>query len=144
MNKMKLSPPLYAFLYTATASANIIWPALFVAETLLTSLSAIALSLFIEAVFFHEFLKTITWPKALLMSCIGNVASTLVGTIVMTLILGFIPLPLNPSFVAIYLGSCLIEFLTIKLIFRYTFKQLWLPIFAGNFITYVLAFIILI
>lgn len=146
---------LYALLFTATASANVIWPALFVSQSILSSF-IIVLSIGIESLFFYHFLKGISYHKALLLSCVGNAASALVGTMVMALamvgwhfvfdaLLGgtFNPVNFAATFIIMYLGSCLIELFTLKLVFRYSFGQVWLPVFLANVVTYALALIVL-
>lgn len=86
------------------------------------------------------------------MAIFGNIASTIIGTFIMTFGMLLWHLPADfilsgtfdifnviATYVLMYLGSCLIELVTIKLIFRYTIKQLIPPVFIGNLATYILA-----
>lgn len=138
------------FFYTIPLYANVVWPAMFVSNSL--SLFLIVVSTIIEAVCFYWFLKNISYTRAFVMSCIGNAASALLGAFIMTLamllwhfafdrLLGgtFSIYNRIATFVFMYLGSSLIEFFVIKKLFRYPSKQLWPPILIGNFITYVWA-----
>lgn len=155
-----------SFLLCATYSApiygNIVWPALFAGETIFNSLFLIIISIVIEALFFYWFINTITYTGALVMSCVGNAASAVIGTLIMTgamLIWYFsidsvISLMLYPftqytagtlslynvvaTWILMYMGSCVIEFFIVQFLFRYKTKQLLLPVVCGNFVTYVL------
>ncbi len=142
-----------SLLYTAPAYCNIIWPAVFVNNIILGDLLYIIVpvSIALEAVLYHWFLKNITYMRALLISCIGNAASVFLGTIVMTFAMILWHLPFDmifggtfafpnivATYVLMYLGSAFIELVAIKLIFRYSFKDLWIPVFVGNLLTYVL------
>lgn len=42
------------------------------------------------------------------------------------------------NYTLMYLGSSFIELLTIKAVFQYPTRQLWVPVFVGNFLTYAL------
>lgn len=131
---------------------NVIWPGMIIAGGILNTTYLpylIIISVAAEACCFYWFLKNITWQRAFWMSCIGNAASTLVGTLVMALFmlvwdfafdtfLSGMPNLINTiaTIVIMFLGSCFIEFLAIKYFFGYSFKQLWLPILIGNAVTY--------
>lgn len=142
--------------YTAPIYCNIIWPAVFVSNIILGDLLYIivASSIAIEAILYYRFLKNITYTRALLISCIGNAASVFLGTFVMTLAMMLWHLPADMIFggtfafpnivvtyVLMYLGSAFIELLAIKIIFRYSFEDLWIPVFIGNIVTYILTLI---
>jgi hypothetical protein len=85
------------------------------------------------------------------MSLLGNAASAFVGSIIMALvmmlwhysfdeILGgtFSIYNIIANYILMYLGTSLIELLIIKLTFKYSFKELLIPVLAGNLVTYVL------
>jgi hypothetical protein len=109
-------------------------------------------SVAIEAFFFYLLVKKISPLKALLMSCVGNIVSFFIGTLVTAVAMigwhaifdRFLDGTFNTTnFVATYiimfLGTCFIELLTIKWLFRYEFKQLYIPVLVGNLVTYLLA-----
>ncbi len=139
-------------LHVNTMHANIVWPAMFIGEWLVSSIFVIILSLIIEGLILYIFLKGISYAKAMLMSCIGNGASLILGSIIIGLsmilwhlffdeIIGLGSFHIYNwivSWILMYIGSALIELLTLKLFFRYTAKQLFLPVFIGNSVTYAL------
>ena len=142
-----------SILYTAPVYCDIIWPAAFVSNIILGDLLFIivASSIAIEAILYYRFLKNITYTRVLLISCIGNAASVFLGTFVMTFAMMLWHLPADmifggtfafpnvvATYVLMYLGSAFIELLAIKLIFRYSFDDLWIPVFMGNLVTYIL------
>lgn len=108
-------------------------------------------SVVIEAALFYFFLKNISYTRAILIACLGKAVSVLV---IFVMALGSLPvydlLPdviisyrdtfYNPeliaTFILMYLGSALIELFVIQKIFRYPYKDLWIPVCAGNLVTY--------
>jgi len=109
-------------------------------------------SVVIEAALFYFFLKNISYTRAILIACLGKAVSVLV---IFVMVLGSLPvydlLPdviisyrgyafYNPElivmFIFMYLGSALIELFVIQKIFRYPYKDLWVPVCAGNLVTY--------
>lgn len=149
-----ISIALAAF-YTTSMYANILWPALFFARALFSSLFLVVISIIIEALLLHYFIKTISLIKALVMSCIGNTASVLIGTIVMVSAMPLWHLLWHlffdkllertfniynniASWILMYLGSCFIELAVLRLLFKYKTNQLMIPIVVGNAITYML------
>lgn len=138
-----------AFLYTTTVYPNVIWPALLVGSAVASSLHIIAISIVIEALLLYWFVKNISYSRALCISCIGNAGSAFVGSIVMALAMLIWHFALDnflggtfslyniiANYFLMYIGSSVIELFTIKLFFHYSAKQLWIPVFIGNFITY--------
>lgn len=139
-------------LYTSSISANAAFPVLIWALALYKSAFLIIISIIIEALLFYWLIPHISYIKAGLMSLIGNAASALLGTV-----LGFF-FPLYTYYIYIsddihalgltwildwlsmLLISALIEGITLRLIFGYKGKQLWIPVFIGNIITYILLF----
>jgi hypothetical protein len=88
------------------------------------------------------------------MSLIGNAASALLGTVlgaffpVYTYYI-YIPDYIHASgltwildWLSMLLISALIEGITLRLIFGYKGKQLWIPVLIGNIITYILLFLL--
>ena len=132
-----------SILYTAPTYCNIIrWPTKFVVNLLLAAIV-------IKAVLYYWFLENITYTRVLLISCVGSAASVFSGLYV----LDFIPsssehLPVAEDValigtpVLMYLASCFMELLAIKIIFRYSFKDLWNPVFVGNLVTYIIIYLL--
>lgn len=126
-----------------------IWPALYVTESLWKFWFLVIGTIFIELFTIKFFIK-FSWQKSFLISLIGNSVSGVVGTIAMMwamlflhLIVGhFVP---NGTFslinwVATYIlmciGSVFIETLTIKIIYKETLKRLFPPMMIGNVLSY--------
>jgi len=131
--------------------SNIVWPGFLVTQQIFTSWFIIIISMIIEALFFYWLLWNISLLKALLMSIIGNIASAFVGATIMSLSMMlwdflFAQIPGGTSdwfniiatYIIMYIGTSLIELVTIKLIFKYSAKQIWIPVFLGNFLTYII------
>jgi len=151
---LKLFVFLLAGMCTTTTYCNIIWPAIFVTQAIFNSILFVSISLVIEALFFYWLIKNISFAKSFLMSFIGNLASTGVGTILMALfmflwhivvegLLGvgtFSIVNFIATFLFMYIGSVLIELILLRIIFNYSFKQLATPVFIGNAITYALVY----
>ncbi len=138
--------------YESELSANIIWPALFIGQSILSSWFLIIVSIIIEGLFFKIYIKDISYQSAMILSFIGNTVSTIIGIIfipiamlgwhvVFDFILGatFNPVNIAASYMIMFAGSCLVEFFILKFWFKYTKKDLLTPILIGNFTTYVLA-----
>jgi hypothetical protein len=157
--------PLFAVLalcYTTFAHADVIWPALLMGLAIRSSLFLILISLIIEGLVLHRYIKNISYSRAMLISSVGNLFSAIIGTIVMVfvllfweLLLGLILTPVRDSqglfiknifpvanlivtYTLMYLGSAFIELIAIKKIFHYTSKELLAPVFIGNLISYLL------
>lgn len=156
MNKKLLSMSSFfiSFLYFSEIHCNVIWPAAIVGSEIIKSLNLIVISVAIEALLLYIFIKNISCLKALLISCIGNAASAFVGSIMMAIAMllwhiafdswlggTFNSINLIATYFFMYLGTSFIELFTIKILFRYSTKLLWIPIFSGNLITYFLVFI---
>jgi len=141
-----------AIFCTTSLSANIIWPALFISQSILSSWFLIIVSIVIEGLFFKICIKDIPYKSAMILSLIGNTASTIVGVAIMPMamlgwhlvfdfILGsaFNPVNIIASYIIMFTGSCFVEFFALKIWFKYQKKELLMPILIGNFTTYVLA-----
>ena len=111
----------------------------------------LASSVVIEAALFYFFLKNISYTRAILIACLGKAVSVLVifvivlGAILVYQLLPdviisyrdtFYNLELIATFIFMYLGCALIELFVIQKIFRYPYKDLWIPICVGNLVTY--------
>jgi hypothetical protein len=117
-------------------------------------LTTISLILVIQALIFHYFLAPISYLKAFLIACIGNLPSTVLGIITTfpnmhTIIHSQIYL-LTSSFplasaVSLILVDVLLIFTTIFLLFRYPPKRLFISSLLSTIIAYVIvaAFIIM-
>ena len=130
--------------------ANMAWPALYVSSELGKFWYLVFVTISIEAIALKILIK-FSWTKSLVSSTIGNLVSGLVGTIIMIFMMVFWHAlfdKLAPqatfdiiNWVATYilmcLGSVAIEVLAIKLIYKESFKRLFLPLFIGNLLTYV-------
>ena len=79
--------PLFILLFQTAAYANLVWPSIYIAEGM-RSLYVILLGLFVETVFVKIFEKQ-TWLRAVLISVIMNLVSTLLGIILIPAI-GFL------------------------------------------------------
>lgn len=92
------------------------------------------------------------------MSCVGNIASTLVGGMMFSPILTlavdfFLLIPTGISqgsfdatdwiaeLIVMCLVSALIELVTLRIIFKYKVKELFIPVLAGNIATYALTWL---
>lgn len=131
--------------------ANIIWPAMFISDAIFSSWALIIVSIIIEGLCFPLFIPHIDYLKGLFMSLVGNIISALFGTIIMAFAMigwhfvfdQFLGGTFNiinsiASIVLMCLGSALIELVALRLLFSYTFKQLAVPVFLGNSISYIL------
>ncbi len=145
---------LFCLFFTATSYCNIVWPALFVGEAILSKIYVLMVaSIIIEALVYYWFLA-INYQKAFIYSIVGNIASTIVGThITVPGMFGwhfFTSLFVEPShlfnvistWILMFLCSALIELLVVKLISGYSAKKLLAPILIGNLATYILAFVL--
>ena len=138
-----------------TANANMVWPALYIAEGM-RSIWVILGGLIIEIIFIKIFIKT-AWLKTILISLAMNVTSTLVGVIIIPLFgfLGEIMLiPLDGvlklytfhtvhwvvSCIVAAICNVLLESLCIKLMFKYKLRQNLWWILAANIITVFICF----
>jgi len=134
-------------LSTHFAYCNLIIPQLFVIGGL-ASIPIIVTVVTVEALALYYFLKNISIIRSLAISCVGNIASSLVGSIsmsVMTMPLFILNIHYTKQvitmFILMCLGSYLIELFAINTYFRYSFKQLWIPVLIGNALTYILLLI---
>lgn len=131
--------------------SNVIWPALYIAETLLKFWFLIIMTIVVE-MFVLKYALGYSYLKSFVASLIGNLVSGLVGTYLMVFgMLGwhfiFDQILFNSTFnivnwVASYvlmcLGSVAIETLIIKLIYKEKFKTLFKPLLIGNMLTYII------
>jgi len=137
----------------SSSYANVVWPALFVVSGIWESWPLIGISITIEALLFYWLLRHVSIMQAFLISLAGNLASTISGALIIALamplwhisfdeILGgtFSTYNIIVNYIFMYLGSSVIELLTIKALFKYPLKQLWTPVFIGNFLTYALVY----
>ena len=107
----------------------------------------LAIIVVVEALLLFALVKGVSFGKALFMSLVANTASILVGVLIGAILwliyavssfegvvsaLNFIDPFSVPS---IYGVSFIIEFLTLKFFFRYSYEQLFIPVLIGNFIT---------
>ena len=143
---------LISVLWTTTASANIIFPALFVSKARWQSVPLVIISVIIEACLYKFFIKGITSAKALWVSIVVNAASAMVGASILTFAMffwqvffdmlsggGTFSLPsLIANYIIMYLVSSLMELFAIRIIFGYPLRSLWVPVFVGNAITYLM------
>ena len=111
------------------------------------------ISIFVEAIFFTKFIKGVVPTRAFLMSLVGNTISFLARAFVIPLVLmgiayglGInIPYPENVKVIVILacIGSLLLELGALRIIFKYTIRQLFIPVLVGNATTYILTFMYL-
>jgi hypothetical protein len=124
------------------------WAALHIGITVFTSFFLVIISAIIESIILYLWLPHVSYLRALLISCAGNMASFYAGTFLMVIVsilwqMIFNIYPIGTvenyiiSCVLMYLGSSFIELMVIKAFFNYTFKNLLVPVLIGNSITYV-------
>ena len=141
--------PLFMMLFPTVASANIVWPSIYIAEGM-RSFQVILLGLFIETVFVKIFEKQ-TWLRAVLISVIMNLVSTLLGIILIpaigfigTLLLGllseYIPALGNTfdtplwifSYILTIFINVFVEGYTTQYTAKIPFKKMFLWLFFAN------------
>ena len=135
---------------------NMIWPAIFVANGLAKLWYCIFFTIVIEWLLINLFLKC-NWKQSFLMSAIGNTVSGLAGIHVLPFAMIFWHAAVDKilphatfdiinwycTYILMCLGSVAIETLAVKLIFKMSFRKLFLPLLIGNFMTYLLAGILM-
>ncbi len=109
----------------------------------------------IEAALFYFFLKNISYTRAILIACLGKAVSALVifvmafgalpvydslPDVIISYMVTFLFLYVVATFILMYLGSAFIELFVIQKIFRYPYKDLWIPVCVGNLVTYSLIY----
>ncbi len=136
-------------LMPVSASANMVWPSLYIAAGM-RSWYVILVGFVIEAIFVKCFIKE-TYLKSILISFVMNLVSTVVGVVLIPLS-GFVgellmipfgtgtfhPTHWLVSYVFAILSNVLIEGLTIKFIFKYEFKNMFLWLFVANAISVII------
>ena len=140
-------------LIPAYASANMIWPSLYITEGMITWY-VILIGLITEIIFVKCFLKN-TYLKSVLIAFVMNLASTVLGIVaiplsgiiveILMLPFGtgtFHPLNVFLSFIFAVLSNVLIEGITIKLIFKYNFKRMFWWLFIANAISVAIACVV--
>jgi len=150
MNR-KILLALSTCLLASSAHANVIWPGAFIADSIYKTWFLIFISIIIETFFLYLFLRPITLHKALGMSCVGNVISTFGGTLLSSFgVVGwhlfadpmaggtFAHINWIATVIIMCLLSVLIEFVALRIIFKYPAKQLIIPVLIGNISTYLL------
>lgn len=144
---------------TSVLQANILWPTLLAAKAIYSTWFLIAISIAIEAYCFHYYISKISYAKSLMMALVGNLASFALGTLLITesvmaitfalkgwrtlfeLLFGGTsdPLYLITTWISMFFTTVLIELGVVKISFRYSTQELYIPILIGNSITYALA-----
>lgn len=150
MNR-KILLALGACLITCVAHANVIWPAMFIADSVYKTWFLIVISIIIEAFFLYLYLRPITLFKSLLMSCIGNTISTFGGTLLSGIsMIGwhffadkaaggtFAHINWIATIIIMCLLSAAIELEALAFIFSFERKKLFVPVLVGNMATYFL------
>ena len=153
MNREKLKYNLVCLisflLMPICASANMVWPSLYIAEGM-RSWYVILIGLVIEIVFVKYFLKE-TYLKSVLIAFVMNLASTILGVVAIPLS-GFIgevlmipfgtgtfhPTHWLMSYVFAILSNVLIEGLTVKFIFKHKFKKMFWWLCVANAISVII------
>ncbi len=125
------------------ASANMVWPSLYIAEGM-RSWYVILIGLVAEIIFVKYFLKQ-SYLKSVLIAFVMNLTSTVLGIVAIPLS-GFIgeilmipfgtgtfhPTHWLMSYVFVVLSNVLIEGFTIKSIFKHSFKKMFWWLFVAN------------
>jgi len=153
MNREKLRYCLACFisfiLMPVYASANMVWPSLYIAEGM-RSWYVILIGLLIEIIFVKFFLKE-SYLKSVLIAFIMNLASTVLGVVVIPLneFIGevlmipfgtgtFHPTHWLMSYVFAILSNVLIEGLTVKFIFKHKFMKMFWWLCVANAISVII------
>lgn len=140
-----------AAMTTVSLNANVVWPALIIGGAIWSTWFVIIISIIIEAFVLKHFIPALTYAKAFIVSLVGNAASAVVGTIVTAIaMLGWhfvFDLLVGGTFnrvsyfitlAVMFIGSAVIEYGAIRLIFGLKSKQVWIAILVGNLVTYLL------
>ena len=147
--KYSLSCFILFLLMPLTASANMVWPSLYIAEGM-RSWYVILIGLLIEIIFVKFFLKQ-SYLKSVLIAFVMNLASTVLGVFVIPLS-GFIgevlmipfgtgtfhPTHWFMNYVFAILSNVLIEGLTIKIICKKEFKKMFWWLCVANAISVII------
>jgi hypothetical protein len=136
---------------TIPIHADVVWPALLLGGAIFSSSFLVIISIIIEGFILCLWLPNISYQRGLWISCIGNLASTIVGTILTVIIslvwqIAFDIFFIGAlerynyiiSYILMYLGSCAVELIAIKKFFHYTSKEVLVPVLIGNLVTYAL------
>lgn len=140
---------LSVLLMPVSASANMVWPSLYIAEGM-RSWRVILTGLLIEVVFVRCFLKE-SYLKSLLISFVMNLASCMIGVVIIPLS-GFIgeiimipfgtgtfhPTHWLMSYMLAVLSNVLIEGVTIKNVFKHRFKRMFWWLCVANAISVII------
>lgn len=128
---------------------DFIWPSLYIASSVFQFWFLILATIIIEAICFKYFAKT-EFKRSIAVSVVGNLVSGLIGTVFMatasilyhtiadTLLFESTFNPVNwiASYLIMCFGSILLELFAVKLIWKYKFKDLILPLGIGNILSY--------
>ncbi len=128
---------------------NVIWPALYVLESLWEFWYLVIGTVLIETVVIKYAFK-LSWKKSAVMSLIGNVVSGLIGTCLMVFGMLFWHLVFDglfsgatfssinwvATFILMCLGSVFLEAFAVKIIYKEKMRRLFLPLLTGNFLSY--------
>jgi hypothetical protein len=143
-----------SFFWCASTYCNLIWPAVFISAEIYKLSYLVIVSILIESLIYYLYLN-INPLKAMLVTAISNGVSFLVGTQFLSIAMigwhfiadrftggTFNLVNYIVSFLFLYLGTCLIELLVVRILLRsYTFKQLAPAVFIGNLITYLMVIV---
>ena len=150
MNREKLKYSLVCLisflLIPICASANMVWPSLYIAEGM-RSWYVILIGLVVEIIFVKCLLKQ-SYLKSVLIAFVMNLTSTILGVVAIPLS-GFIgeilmipfgtgtfhPTHWLMSYVFAVFSNVLIEGFTVKIIFKHSFKKMFLWLFVANAIS---------
>jgi len=130
-------------------SWNVVWPAIYVTAEIQNFWFLVFVTISIEALALMALCK-FGFQKAVIAAGVGNLVSGLIGTFIMMFAMlfwhlimdDFIPKatfdPINwvATYVLMCLGSVALEVFTVKLIYKETFKKLFMPLLVGNLLTY--------
>ena len=133
-------------LMPVSVSANMVWPSLYIAEGM-RSWYVILIGIIIELLFVKCLLKE-SYLKSVFITFIMNLTSTVLGVVAIPLsgIIGeFLMIPFGTStfhpthwimsYIFAILSNVFVEGLTIKTIFKYSFKKIFWWLFVANAIS---------
>lgn len=152
MRYIKLFTVLAMLFYPCLMFGNAIWaPMLSVFMTRVAAFPLVFVSLIVEALTLYIMMKgTISFIKAVWMSCVGNIISMILGGLLLSLVV-LLELAIGVEiswvytlfdFTIAWFLSVAIELQALHLIFKYPKEKLLYPVLIGNSITYGLTAIV--
>ena len=149
----------FIFLFAPSVKADVVWPSLYIAKGM-TSLHVILSGLAVESIFVKYFAKLI-WKKAILISLLMNIVTTILGIVLIPLSGLFSELVFDAvfhvydkfgigtfhwshwlvSYLSVILLNTFIEGICVKIALNLRIKQTFMWLLAANAISVLICFI---